>query len=147
MLNCIILQGRLGDTPELRHTQTGKSVANVSLAVSRSRKDKNGEYLTDWFKLVFWNGTAEYASQRYKKGDLVIVRGRMESRTWDDDDGKKHYLWEVQVETIDPSVIKPKEKANENETQAYGSPDITQSYEVPENDFTELSESDDDVPF
>ena len=147
MLNSIVLQGRLGGTPELRYTKTGKAVATVSLAVSRSRKGKDGEYPTDWFKLVFWGGTAEYVSKRYEKGEIIIIRGRMESRTWDDDDGKKHYLWEVQVETIDPSVIKPKEKANESETQSYGSPDIPQSYEVPENDFTELSESDDDVPF
>ncbi|WP_122788793.1 single-stranded DNA-binding protein [Intestinibacillus sp. Marseille-P6563] len=135
MLNCIILQGRLGDTPELRHTQTGTPVATSTLAVSRNRKNPNGEYPTDWIELVFWGKTAEHASRWFNKGDMAVVRGRLESRDWEDKNGNKRRSWEVQVETIDFCGSKNENKA------------ATRSYNVESNDFTELSESDDDVPF
>lgn len=101
MLNCIILQGRLKNAPELRQTQTGISVATATIAVSRNRKDASGEYKTDWIDLVFWGKTADHASRWFGKGDMAVVRGRLESRDWEDKNGNKRRSWEVHVESID----------------------------------------------
>lgn len=139
MLNCIILQGRLKAAPELRHTQTGTPVATATLAVSRNRKDQRGEYPTDWIELVFWGKTAEHASRWFNKGDMAVVRGRLESRDWEDKNGNKRRSWEVQVETID--FCGSKRESNNNYAPEY---DARSAQEV--DDFAELPD-DGEVPF
>lgn len=101
MLNCIVIQGRMKADAELRHTTSGTAVASITLAVNRSRKDQNGEYPADWIDVVLWGKTAEHVSRWFHKGDMMIVRGRMESRDWEDKNGNKRRSWEVQAESID----------------------------------------------
>ena len=101
MLNCIVIQGRMKADAELRHTTSGTAVASITLAVNRSRKDQNGEYPTDWIDVVLWGKTAEHVSRWFHKGDMMIVRGRLESRDWEDKNGNKRRSWEVQAERVD----------------------------------------------
>ena len=101
MLNCIIIQGRFKDAPELRYTQSNTPVTSAVLAVQRGRKNQNDEYPVDWIDVVFWGKTAEHAARWFGKGDLAIVRGRLESRDWEDKNGSKRRSWEVQAESID----------------------------------------------
>lgn len=101
MLNCIIVQGRFTAEPELKHTQSGTAVCSCTLAVQRSRKDQSGQYPTDFVGVVFWSKTAEMVSKWFSKGDLALVRGRLESRKWEDRDGNKRVSWEVQAESVD----------------------------------------------
>lgn len=101
MLNCIVIQGRMKADAELRHTTSGTAVASITLAVNRGRKDQNGEYPTDWIDVVLWGKTAEHVSRWFHKGDMMIVRGRLESRDWEDKNGNKRRSWEVQAESVD----------------------------------------------
>lgn len=101
MLNCIIIQGRLKADPELRYTKSNTAVCSVTLAVQRSRKDQSGDYPVDWIDCVFWGKTAEHINQWFSKGDMALVRGRLESRDWEDQNGNKRRSWEVQAENID----------------------------------------------
>ncbi len=104
MFNSITMQGRFGADPVIKTVNTdngNSSVVNVSLAVDRGRKDKDGNKITDWFDVVFWYKKAEFASKWFHKGDMAIVRGRMESRKWEDRQGNKRISWEIQAEDID----------------------------------------------
>lgn len=100
MLNSIDLQGRMKARPELRYTASNTPVTSFTLAVQRSRKGQDGEYPVDWIDCVAWGKTAERAAQWFTKGDMAIVRGRLESRDWEDKHGNKRRSWEVQVESL-----------------------------------------------
>ena len=80
MLNQTVIVGRLVRDPELNETENGKKVTNITLAVPRSYKNSNGEYDTDFISCVLWQGVAENTSEYCKKGDLVGVKGRIQSR-------------------------------------------------------------------
>ncbi|MBZ5528905.1 MAG: single-stranded DNA-binding protein [Acidobacteriia bacterium] len=101
-VNKVILVGRLGRDPETRFTGGGQAVANFSLATDRSFKDKNGERQkqTEWHKLVVWGKQAEIAQQYLKKGSLVYVEGRIQSREWQDKEGQKRTSFEIVVENF-----------------------------------------------
>lgn len=101
MLNCIIIQGRLAKDVEVRQTNSGTPVASFSLAVQRGRKAPDGDYPTDWVDCVAWSKSAEFASKYFHRGDMMLVRGRLESRDWEDKNGQKRRSWEVQVDSMD----------------------------------------------
>ena len=93
MINQAILIGRIVREPELRKTDSGKNVTNITLAVPRSFKNNNGEYDTDFISCVVWRGVAENAVEYCKKGDLVSVRGRIQTRIAEiDEDTKRQYV-------------------------------------------------------
>ena len=98
-VNEAILVGNLGSEPELRHTAGGVSVANVTLATNESWTDKQGQRQeqTEWHRLVFWAKLADVAAQYLRKGSKIYVRGRVQTRTWEDRDGVKRYTTEVVV--------------------------------------------------
>lgn len=100
MLNRCIIMGRLTYDPELRHTQAGKSVTSITLAVDRDFKGKNGEKETDFIDIVAWSNIAEFVSNYFKKGDMAIVSGRLQSRRWEDRDGNKRTAIEIVAENI-----------------------------------------------
>lgn len=97
MLNTITIMGRMGKDPELRQTQSGKSVANFSLAVTREFKNPDGSYETDWIDCVAWGTTADFLTKYGGKGRMAVVSGRLQSRKWKDRDGNNRIAWEVQV--------------------------------------------------
>ena len=101
MLNHIVIMGRLARNPELRHTQSGAPVANLTLAVDRDFKDKNtGERATDWINVVAWRSTGEFAARCLSKGRLVVVEGRLQIREWTDKDGSRRTTAEVVADNV-----------------------------------------------
>lgn len=93
MLNHITIMGRLTRDPELRYTQSQKPVANFTLAVDRDLSDKK----TDFIDCVAWNSAAELISKHFTKGRLMVAEGRLELRDWEDKDGNKRRIAEVNV--------------------------------------------------
>jgi single-strand DNA-binding protein len=96
-VNKVILVGRLGRDPETRYTGGGQAVANFSVATDESYKDKNGERQkrTEWHKIVVWGKQAEIAQQYLKKGSLIFIEGRIQSREWQDKEGQKRTSFEI----------------------------------------------------
>lgn len=97
-VNKVILLGNLGKDPELRYTPSGQAVARFSLATSDRWRDKNsGEWQdrTEWHTVVCWAKLAETVGQYLTKGSSVYIEGRLQTRSWDDKEGKKHYSTEV----------------------------------------------------
>jgi single-strand DNA-binding protein len=97
-VNKVILVGRLGKDPETRYTGSGQAVCNFSLATDESYKDRNGERQkrTEWHRVVVWAKLAEICQQYLKKGSLVYIEGRIQSRQWDDKTtGQKRYATEI----------------------------------------------------
>ena len=97
MLNNVNLMGRLTRDPELRHTQTGVPVTSYALAVNRDF-NSNGNKEADFIDIVAWQKGAEFASTYFRKGQLVAVQGRIQSRKWTDKDGKNRVSIEVVAE-------------------------------------------------
>jgi single-strand DNA-binding protein len=96
-VNKVILVGRLGRDPETRYTSGGQAVANFSVATDEAYKDRNGERQkrTEWHKIVVWGKQAEIAQQYLKKGSLIFVEGRIQSREWQDKEGQKRTSFEI----------------------------------------------------
>ena len=96
-VNKVILVGRLGRDPETRYTGGGQAVANFSVATDESYKDKNGERQkrTEWHKIVVWGKQAEIAQQYLKKGSLIFIEGRIQTRSWEGQDGQKRRTTEI----------------------------------------------------
>jgi single-strand DNA-binding protein len=96
-VNKVILVGRLGRDPETRFTGGGQAVANFSLATDETYKDKNGERQkrTEWHKITVWGKQAEIAQQYLKKGSLVYVEGRIQTREWQDKEGQKRTSYDI----------------------------------------------------
>lgn len=105
-LNRVELIGRLGKDPEVKHLQNGSSVANFSVATSESWKDKRSgerQEKTEWHNIVVWNeNTIKFAENYLKKGDLVRLEGKIQTRSWEDNDGNKKYATEVVIPAFAP---------------------------------------------
>lgn len=113
MLNQIVLVGRLVSNPEIKELENGKKVSNITLAIPRSYKNVNGEYDTDFVKCSLWQMIAENTAEYCKKGDMIGVKGRVETRTYEDDDGK-HTVQEVVAEKV-TFLSSAKSKENDKE--------------------------------
>jgi single-strand DNA-binding protein len=97
-VNKAILVGRLGRDPETRYTSGGQAVCNFSIATDSTFKDRNGERQkrTEWHRIVLWGKLAEIAQQYLKKGQLVYIEGRLQTREWEDKrDGQKRSTTEI----------------------------------------------------
>lgn len=138
-MNKVILMGRLTKDPEVKYTQTNNTmVTSFSLAVNRRFTKQGEERQADFINIVTWNKTAEFCSKYFKKGQQVGVIGRIQTRTWDDEQGQKHYVTEVIAEEAYFADSK-KEGANEN---VLGS-----STPVNENNEFAPIQDDDELPF
>jgi single-strand DNA-binding protein len=99
-VNKVILVGRLGKDPETRFTGTGQAVCNFSVATDSTYKDRSGQRQkqTEWHRIVMWGKLAEIGQQYLKKGHLVYLEGRIQSRQWEDKrDGQKKTSFEIVV--------------------------------------------------
>ena len=96
MLNKAILNGRLTKAPELKQTNSGKSVCGFTIAVDRSRDREK----TDFIPIVAWGKTAEFVNQWFGKGDLITIVGRIEVRNYEDKDGNKRTATEIIAEEV-----------------------------------------------
>ena len=99
MLNNTVLVGRLVSDPELFETESGKKVTRITLAVPRPYKNVNGEYDTDYIGCKLWQGVAQSTTEYCKKGDLLGVEGRIQTSSYETEQGIK-YITEVIAEKI-----------------------------------------------
>ena len=98
-MNKVELLGRLTRDPEVRYTQTNNTlVASFSLAVNRRFARPGEERQADFINIVAWSKLGEFCCKYFKKGQQVAIIGRIQTRTWDDDQGQKHYITEVVAE-------------------------------------------------
>ena len=100
MVNQIILVGRLVKTPELELTESGKKISTITLAIPRTYKNLNGEYDTDFLDCTLWTGVAENTSEYCKTGDILGIKGRLQSRIIEKDDGTKYKQMEIIAEKV-----------------------------------------------
>ena len=96
-LNKVLIIGNLGKAPEMKYTPSGKAVTTFSVAVNRSSAGADGQRSesTEWFAVVTWEALAERCNQYLERGSQVYVEGRLQTRSWDGEDGQKHYRTEV----------------------------------------------------
>ena len=101
-LNKVMIIGNLGRDPEMRFTANGSAVTNFTVAVSRQYSSADGERReeTEWVRVVTWNKLAEQCNQFLQKGRRVYVEGRLQTRSWDGQDGQKRYSTEVVAQDV-----------------------------------------------
>ena len=100
MINQTMLVGRLVREPEVRETENGKKVTNVTLAVSRSFKNADGEYETDFIDCTLWSGVAENTAEYGRAGDIIGIRGRIQTRMIENEDGTMTKRQEVVADKV-----------------------------------------------
>lgn len=98
-VNKVILIGRLGKDPETRYMPNGEAVTNATLATSENWKDKSGvkQEKTEWHNLTFYRKLAEIAGEYLKKGSMIYVEGKLQTRKWQDKEGKDRYTTDIVV--------------------------------------------------
>lgn len=138
MLNHTVIMGRLTRDPEIRYTQSGTAVAYFTLAVDRDYKAEGAERETDFIDCVAWRNTAEFVSRNFTKGRMVVVSGRLQVRKWSDNDGNTRRSTEVVAENVYFGDSKPA-------AAAVGGQAFTESR--PPQDFSEIPDDDEDLPF
>ena len=111
-MNKAIIMGRLTRDPEVRTTPTQVPVATFTLAVDRRFKSSNGEKQADFIPVVAWRNQADFVGKYFKKGSKMIVVGSIQTRTYDDKDGKKVYVTEIVAEDIEFAESKRDDSAN-----------------------------------
>jgi single-strand DNA-binding protein len=99
-MNKAVIIGRLTRDPEIRSTQTEKEVCTFTLAVDRNFKSKDGQKETDFINCVAWGKLAEIVAKNLTKGRLCAVTGRIQTRTYEGNDGKKKYITEIMVDDV-----------------------------------------------
>ena len=100
MVNQIVLVGRIARTPETKISETGKKFATLTLAVPRNYKNANGEYDTDFLDCTLWSSVAESTSEYCKTGDMIGVKGRVQSRIVESPDGLRRRKTEIVAERV-----------------------------------------------
>lgn len=100
-MNLCAIVGRLTATPELKQTANGKSVCSFSLAVERRFKDTDGNHIVDFVDMVAWNHNADFLCKWFDKGVRVAVTGELQTRMYEDKDGKKIKVSEIVANTIE----------------------------------------------
>ncbi len=143
--NKVILLGRLGQDPDLKYTPSGAAVANFSVATNRAWKDQDGNQIkkTDWHRIVVWRKLAEIAGNYLKKGSLVYLEGRLETRSWTGQDNVTRYTTEVVVDTM--QMIGPKMDRAEAPADI---PPPTEEFPPQQEDVQQPPEpTEDDLPF
>jgi len=162
-MNRVDLVGRLTRDPELRHTTSGRAVCQINLAINRTFTNQNGEREADFINVVVWDKQAENVSKYVTKGRLVSVEGRLQSRSYDDKDGKKVYVTEVIANSV--QFLSTGNSNTSNNSSSYSAPETNpfdfgneptpnkpvQTVSVEKDPFESFGESvtisDNDLPF
>lgn len=145
MVNRAFLIGRLGRDPELRYTAAGKPVATFSIATDERYVDSEGnrQTNTEWHRIVVWSRLAEICGQYLRKGKLVFIEGRIQTREWDDRDGNKRYTTEIvaqNMQMLDRGGVAEGAPAPVSERP-------TRESDAGSQDSMEIGITDDDIPF
>ncbi len=138
-INRVTLLGRAANDPNLRYTPSGRAVLNLRIATSHSyQKDKEWVDVPQFTTCVFWGRQAEIIDEQIDKGNYLYVEGRLQTRSWDGDDGRKRYATEVQTQNF----VIPRNKGNSSKDN--------KKTPVPEDTETESGEEnidEDSIPF
>lgn len=143
-VNKVILIGNLGKDPEVRHLESGASVANFPIATTESYKDRNGnrQDQTEWHNIVLWRGLADIAEKYLRKGSQVYIEGKLRSRSWEDKEGNTRYITEV---VGDNMTMLGGGNRNSDPMENTGTTAPAQTNNNPNPDLSE--EDEDDLPF
>ncbi|MHC5278922.1 single-stranded DNA-binding protein [Listeria kieliensis] len=155
MMNRVVLVGRLTANPELRYTPAGVAVTTFTLAVNRTFTNQQGEREADFINIVVWRKPAENAANFLRKGNLAGVDGRVQTRNYEGQDGKRVYVTEVVAESV--QFLEPKNGATSSNNASGGNqsysqrntPQATQnaSSDPFANDGKPIDISEEDLPF
>lgn len=124
MLNKVILMGRLTRDPELKHTQSNIPVTSFSVAVDRGYAKAGEEKQTDFIDVVVWRNTAEFVTRYFRKGQMIAVSGRLQSRKWQDNQGNNRTTYEVVADEV---FFADSKKDNSGYESSYQSQSYTRS--------------------
>lgn len=143
-INKVILVGHLGRDPEIRTFESGSKRASFSLATSEYRKDKDGNRveMTEWHNIVCWRNLADNAEKYLVKGKMIYLEGRLRTRNWDDANGVKHYITEIEANTF--TILSPKPSEASIVSQVANQ---TPSQPLPPESQLEEENFSDDLPF
>ena len=170
MLNHIVIMGRLTRDPEMRTTQSGVSVTSFTVAVDRDFGGRDGgERQTDFVDCVAWRSTGEFVSKYFRKGSMIVVSGRLQSRKWQDREGNNRVSWEINADNVYFGESRRDSDSNRsdnygsnygnsysnagnsyssNAQSSYGGYDSGRSgAPAPSNTFVELDDGDGELPF
>jgi single-strand DNA-binding protein len=144
-VNKAILVGRLGRDPETRYTSGGQAVSNFTLATDESYRDRSGERQkrTEWHRIVLWGKLAEIAQQYLKKGTMVYIEGRIQTRQWDDREGNKR----TTVEIVGNVMRMLSTRAETAAAAAGATADVEPSAAAADEPAASPEISDEDIPF
>ena len=118
-VNKVILVGRLGQDPEIRSTTIGQNVCTLSIATTESFiKEGNKQEKTEWHRVVLWGKLAEIAHKFLKKGRLVYIEGKLQTRSWQDQQGQKRYATEILSNSIQ-FLESNSQSSNQNDNDYY----------------------------
>ena len=147
-VNKVILLGRLGQNPELKHIPSGQGVCTFPIATSEAWTDKSGQKQekTEWHRIVVWGKLAELCNQYLSKGRQVFVEGKLQTRSWDDKNGGKRYSTEILANTVQflGSSANANTSANESRPTENSNSDPS---ETEFNISTDSNFAADDIPF
>lgn len=131
MINRVVLVGRLTKDPELKYTQGGVAVCRFTLAVNRTFSNQSGEREADFINCVTWRKQAENTANFLRKGSLTGIEGRIQTSSFDGQDGKKVFMTEVVADSV--QFLEPKSNRSEQPNSSYQAPP-QQEYNQPAND-------------
>lgn len=138
MLNSVVLVGRLTKDPELRYTPSNQAVATFSLAVNRRFKNQNGEREADFINCVIWRQQAENLANWGKKGALIGITGRIQTRNYENQQGQRVYVTEVVADNF--QLLEFNKQNNQGHSQENSQPDFSRQAEP-------MNILDSDLPF
>ena len=144
-MNKVFLIGRLAADPELRQTGDGKNVTDFTIAVTRPYSGKESEVQTDWIDIVAWRHTAEFICKYFQKGSPIVVEGSIQTRVWEDKEGKKRKTVEVLAENVE---FTPRTKeSSEGESPVADDRPAVQPATKAKATIDVQAENDDELPF
>ena len=150
MINSVCLVGRLTRDPELKYTGNNVAVASFSLAVNRNFKDANGERETDFINCVIWRQQAENLANWAKKGALIGITGRIQTRSYENQQGQRVYVTEVVAENfqmLESRAAREGGNANSGYNQQPQTPNNSRGGGSPFGNSTPMDIQDSDLPF
>lgn len=148
MINNVVLVGRITKDPELKYTPANQAVATFILAVNRTFKNANGEREADFINIVIWRQAAENLANWVKKGQLIGITGRIQTRNYENGQGQRVYVTEVVADNFQmlESRQQGQQQGGQQATQKQSTPDFGRDSD-PMINGTPLNLSDDDLPF
>lgn len=145
-MNKVILIGRLTKDPEMRYTPNGVAVTTFTLAINRLRANQAGEREADFINIVAWQKLADICATYLRKGKQAAVEGRLQTRSYDNKEGKKVYVTEVVAEHVTFLDSKSTSNQGANSTSSHGNLNDP-NYDPFDNNGRPINISDDDLPF